>query len=311
MLNLHLEPLTSGVEGPTVLSWLHSKKSLTLYLPGFRTHVGFKSVKRLIGPATVCITTWSSQEPKFTWATSRTVAKSRYSETFTSIIAKNLLLRVKQTERVSEYFIAWQHALASTHKASINGKVMLLTLIINGLKFQGWHSLSYQSSRLGTGFKPRSRLPRATIPEAQGASYNASSVELPMMAPGKGNIELPNGGEEAPAIGLIVTSEKLLLNMCIGKPQLWGSNPNILQAASLQISGLKPEQDLTLGNLLRLDELKLPASRFPTPKVHGNPTNERSGQAKDPGITQATTERGNKETSRRMQATPEMNNPTT
>ncbi|KAJ9055356.1 hypothetical protein DSO57_1004873 [Entomophthora muscae] len=87
-----------------------------------------------------------------------------------------------------------------------------------------------------------------------------------------------------------VTSDKLLLTMCIGKPQLWGSHPNILQAASPQISGLKPEQDLTSGNLLRLNELKLPALRFLTPKIPVNPTNERAGQAKDPGITQATTE---------------------
>ncbi|KAJ9053198.1 hypothetical protein DSO57_1026595 [Entomophthora muscae] len=74
------------------------------------------------------------------------------------------------------------------------------------------------------------------------------------------------------------------------KPQLRGSNPNTLQAASLQIFGLKLEQDLTSGNLLRLDELKLPASKLLTPKVPVNPTNERAGQAKDPGIMWATTE---------------------
>ncbi|KAJ9084174.1 hypothetical protein DSO57_1027212 [Entomophthora muscae] len=62
------------------------------------------------------------------------------------------------------------------------------------------------------------------------------------------------------------------------------------RTSCLQISGLKPERDLTSGNLLRLDELKIPASRFPTPRVPVNPTNGRAGQAKDPGITWAPTE---------------------
>ncbi|KAJ9054977.1 hypothetical protein DSO57_1008863 [Entomophthora muscae] len=60
------------------------------------------------------------------------------------------------------------------------------------------------------------------------------------------------------------------------------------KTSRLQIFGLKPERDLTLGNFLRHDELKLPASRLPTSKVPVNPTNESAGQAKDPGITWAT-----------------------
>ncbi|KAJ9086478.1 hypothetical protein DSO57_1003812 [Entomophthora muscae] len=93
-----------------------------------------------------------------------------------------------------------------------------------------------------------------------------------------------------------VTNDILLLTILIGKPQLQDSNPNTLQAASLQdqppsrpqIFGLKPEQDLTLENLLRLDEQKLLASRPPTPKVPVNLNNERAGQAKNPEITWAT-----------------------
>ncbi|KAJ9049604.1 hypothetical protein DSO57_1022721 [Entomophthora muscae] len=95
-----------------------------------------------------------------------------------------------------------------------------------------------------------------------------------------------------------VISDKLLLNTLTGKPQLQDSNPNTLWAASPQdqlpgcpqISVLKPERDLTLGNLLRLDELKIPASKFLMPRVPVNLTNEREGQAKDPGITWASTE---------------------
>ncbi|KAJ9052551.1 hypothetical protein DSO57_1033043 [Entomophthora muscae] len=99
-----------------------------------------------------------------------------------------------------------------------------------------------------------------------------------------------------------VTSDKLLLTMLIGKPQLQDLNPDILQPASpqdqlpshLQISGLEPEQDSTSGNLLRLDELKVPASRFPTPRVPVDPANEREGQAKDHRIAGASTERETK-----------------
>ncbi|KAJ9050247.1 hypothetical protein DSO57_1016224 [Entomophthora muscae] len=56
---------------------------------------------------------------------------------------------------------------------------------------------------------------------------------------------------------LYVTSDKLLLTMLTGKPQLRDSNPDTLRAASpqdqppgcLQIFGLGPEQDLTLETL--------------------------------------------------------------
>ncbi|KAJ9054737.1 hypothetical protein DSO57_1011049 [Entomophthora muscae] len=90
-----------------------------------------------------------------------------------------------------------------------------------------------------------------------------------------------------------VTSDKLLLTMLTGKPQLQGTNPDIMQAASpqdqppscLQIFGLEQEQDLTLGNPLRLDESKLPTSTLPMLKVPVNSTNKRTGLAIDPKIT--------------------------
>ncbi|KAJ9061709.1 hypothetical protein DSO57_1017961 [Entomophthora muscae] len=90
-----------------------------------------------------------------------------------------------------------------------------------------------------------------------------------------------------------VTSDKLLLTMLIGKPQLRDSNPDTLWAASLQdqppgclqIFVLKPEQDSTSGNPLKLDEPKSPTSTLPMLKVPVNPTNQRVGQVKDPSIT--------------------------
>ncbi|KAJ9082209.1 hypothetical protein DSO57_1006654 [Entomophthora muscae] len=79
--------------------------------------------------------------------------------------------------------------------------------------------------------------------------------------------------------------------MLMEKSQLQESNPKTLWAASLQFPGLKPERDLTLGNLLSLDEQDILASKQPTPKVPVNPTNESAGQAKDPEITWATVAR--------------------
>ncbi|KAJ9066973.1 hypothetical protein DSO57_1004403 [Entomophthora muscae] len=95
-----------------------------------------------------------------------------------------------------------------------------------------------------------------------------------------------------------VTSDKLLLNILIVKPQLQDLNPDALQTASLQaqppgclqIFGLKPVQDLTLGNPLKLDEPKPPTLTLPTLKVPINPTNQQVDQAIDPEITWATTE---------------------
>ncbi|KAJ9076195.1 hypothetical protein DSO57_1028598 [Entomophthora muscae] len=95
-----------------------------------------------------------------------------------------------------------------------------------------------------------------------------------------------------------VTSDKLLLTMLIGTPPLQDLNPDTLQASSLQdqlpgclqIFGLEPEQDLTLGNPLKLDEPKPPTLTLPTLKVTVNPTNQWAGQAIDPKITWATTE---------------------
>ncbi|KAJ9087769.1 hypothetical protein DSO57_1029896 [Entomophthora muscae] len=75
-----------------------------------------------------------------------------------------------------------------------------------------------------------------------------------------------------------ITNDKLLLTMFMEKPQLQDLNPKTLQAASLQFPGLKPERDLNFG------ESPEPL----TPKVPVNPTNESTGQAKDPEITWAT-----------------------
>ncbi|KAJ9078774.1 hypothetical protein DSO57_1003238 [Entomophthora muscae] len=87
-----------------------------------------------------------------------------------------------------------------------------------------------------------------------------------------------------------VTSDKLLLTMLTGKPQLQDLNPDTLRAGGLQIFGFEPEQDLTSGNPLRLDESKSPTSTLPMLKVPVNSTNQRAGLAIDPKITWATTE---------------------
>ncbi|KAJ9061588.1 hypothetical protein DSO57_1019039 [Entomophthora muscae] len=99
-----------------------------------------------------------------------------------------------------------------------------------------------------------------------------------------------------------VTSDKLLLTMLNGKPQLPDSNPDTLRAASPQdqlpscpqIFGNKPEQDLTLENPLKLDETKSPTLTLPTLKVPVNSTNQRAGLAKESKITWATPERETK-----------------
>ncbi|KAJ9048073.1 hypothetical protein DSO57_1039784 [Entomophthora muscae] len=86
--------------------------------------------------------------------------------------------------------------------------------------------------------------------------------------------------------------------MLTGTPQLRDLNPDTLRAASLkdqppgcpQIFGLKPEQDLTSGNSLKLDEPKPPTLTLPTLKVPVNPTNQRAGLAIEPKIARATTE---------------------
>ncbi|KAJ9052873.1 hypothetical protein DSO57_1029779 [Entomophthora muscae] len=96
--------------------------------------------------------------------------------------------------------------------------------------------------------------------------------------------------------GLESTSAPLSVKGSAGKPQLRDLNPNTLWAASPQdlppgrpqIFGFKPERDLTSENLLKLDEQKLLTLRPPMPKVPVNPTNESTGQAKDPGMTGAT-----------------------
>ncbi|KAJ9084640.1 hypothetical protein DSO57_1022375 [Entomophthora muscae] len=96
----------------------------------------------------------------------------------------------------------------------------------------------------------------------------------------------------------VVTSDKLLLTMYTGKPQLYDLNPDTLQAASPQdqlpgrpqILGQEPEQDLTLESPLKLDESKSPTLTLPMLKVPVNSTNQRVGLAIEPKITQAITE---------------------
>ncbi|KAJ9072866.1 hypothetical protein DSO57_1022685 [Entomophthora muscae] len=83
------------------------------------------------------------------------------------------------------------------------------------------------------------------------------------------------------------TSDKFLLTMLIERPQLQDLNPGSLQAASPQFFGLKPEQDLTLENPLKLDKSNSPTSILPTLKVPVNSTNQQAGPATDPRITQA------------------------
>ncbi|KAJ9054016.1 hypothetical protein DSO57_1018892 [Entomophthora muscae] len=69
--------------------------------------------------------------------------------------------------------------------------------------------------------------------------------------------------------------------------------PDPLQAASLQgqlpgcpqFFGLKPEQDLTLENPLKLDKSNSPTSTPPMLKVPVNSANQQSGPAIDPKIT--------------------------
>ncbi|KAJ9068814.1 hypothetical protein DSO57_1024906 [Entomophthora muscae] len=53
-------------------------------------------------------------------------------------------------------------------------------------------------------------------------------------------------------VAIVVMSDKLLLTMLTGNPQLQDLNPDSLQAASLQIFGLKLEQYWTLENPLKL-----------------------------------------------------------
>ncbi|KAJ9064752.1 hypothetical protein DSO57_1027023 [Entomophthora muscae] len=92
-----------------------------------------------------------------------------------------------------------------------------------------------------------------------------------------------------------VTSDKLLLTMLTDKPQLRDSNPDSLRAASpqdqlpgrLQIFGLKPEQDLTLENPLKLDEPKSSTLILPIVKVPVSLTNQQAGLAIEPKITWA------------------------
>ncbi|KAJ9072664.1 hypothetical protein DSO57_1025014 [Entomophthora muscae] len=86
---------------------------------------------------------------------------------------------------------------------------------------------------------------------------------------------------------LHVTSDKLLSTMIIEKPQLQDLNPDPLRAASLQFFELKPEQDLTSENPLKLDEYNSPTSTTPTLKVPVNSTNQRAVPAIDPKIPQA------------------------
>ncbi|KAJ9090260.1 hypothetical protein DSO57_1004506 [Entomophthora muscae] len=78
--------------------------------------------------------------------------------------------------------------------------------------------------------------------------------------------------------------------MLIRTPQLWDLNPDTQRAASLQIFGLKPEQDLTSGNPLEHDEPKPPTLTLPTLKVPVKSTYQWVGQAIDPKITRATAE---------------------
>ncbi|KAJ9060354.1 hypothetical protein DSO57_1031724 [Entomophthora muscae] len=94
-----------------------------------------------------------------------------------------------------------------------------------------------------------------------------------------------------------VTSDKLLSTMLIEKPKLQESNPDTPWAASLQFFGFKPEQDLTLGNLLKLDEPSLPTTMPPALEVPVNPNNQQNRLATDPGIIQATTEKETNELS--------------
>ncbi|KAJ9083267.1 hypothetical protein DSO57_1036379 [Entomophthora muscae] len=79
--------------------------------------------------------------------------------------------------------------------------------------------------------------------------------------------------------------------MLTGKPQLQDSNPDTLQAGSPQIFGLEPEQDLTSGNPLKLDESKSLTLTLPTLKVPVYSTNQRAGLTIEPKITWATTEK--------------------
>ncbi|KAJ9058022.1 hypothetical protein DSO57_1016704 [Entomophthora muscae] len=96
-----------------------------------------------------------------------------------------------------------------------------------------------------------------------------------------------------------VTSDKLLLTMLTGNPQLQDLNPDTLWAASsqdqppgcLQIFRLEPEQNMTLENPLKLDESKTSTSTLPSLKVPVNSTNQQAGLAIEPKITQASTEK--------------------
>ncbi|KAJ9050573.1 hypothetical protein DSO57_1013374 [Entomophthora muscae] len=92
------------------------------------------------------------------------------------------------------------------------------------------------------------------------------------------------------AVATAVTSDKLLLTMLTEKPQLQDTDPDTLRAACLQIFGLEPEQDLTLENPLKLDELNSPTLALLRLKDPVNSTNQRAGLAIDPEITWATTE---------------------
>ncbi|KAJ9056903.1 hypothetical protein DSO57_1027916 [Entomophthora muscae] len=63
----------------------------------------------------------------------------------------------------------------------------------------------------------------------------------------------------------IVTNDKLLLTMLIEKPSTTGFLPQY-PAGRPQIFGLNPEQDLTLENILRLDELRNTCIKIPHAK---------------------------------------------
>ncbi|KAJ9049571.1 hypothetical protein DSO57_1023145 [Entomophthora muscae] len=86
--------------------------------------------------------------------------------------------------------------------------------------------------------------------------------------------------------------------MLIKKPQLRNLNPGISRAASPQgqlpgcpqFFGLKPEQDLTSGNPLKLDEPNVPTPILSTLKVPDKIANQQAGPATDSKITRAHTE---------------------
>ncbi|KAJ9088192.1 hypothetical protein DSO57_1025633 [Entomophthora muscae] len=70
----------------------------------------------------------------------------------------------------------------------------------------------------------------------------------------------PDSNKTGPWMMADVMSDKLLSTMLIEKPKLQESNPDTPWASSPQFFGFKQEQDLTWGNLLKLDEPSLPTT---------------------------------------------------